>query len=69
MVDGWESSNYTVSCEAGKTSACWKAEEPRKMERGNACLNKKSVRTRALKNREGNDGPPPLLSEWIVGQG
>lgn len=60
MVDGWGSSNYTVRYEAGKTSACWKAEMPRKMERGDAGLDKESVRTRALKGREGNDGPLPL---------
>lgn len=59
MVDGWESSNHPVGCKAGKTSACWKAEMPRKMERGKGGLNKEIVRTRALKSREGNDGSLP----------
>lgn len=68
MVGFWESSNYTVSCESGETSAYWKAEEPRKMERGNACFSKESMRTRAFKSRERNDGPLPLILSGLSGQ-
>lgn len=46
-------------CEAGQASACCEAEEPWKMERGNAGCKKQAVRTRALESREGDGGPPP----------